>query len=53
MCYYCGKKGHIAKYCFKKKNNEKESLNNNIVDDKGDEYAFMTSYVNDEVATAT
>ena len=26
-CYYCGKKGQIAKYCFKKKNNEKESAN--------------------------
>ena len=43
VCFYCGKKGHIAKYCFKHKDNEKESANNTKVDDGGDEYAFMTS----------
>ena len=41
--FYCGKKGHIAKYSFKRKNNEKESANNTKVHDGGDEYAFMTS----------
>ena len=45
VCFYCGKKGHIAKYCFKKKNNEKESANNTKVHDKDDEYAFMASHV--------
>ena len=44
VCFYCGKKGHIAKYCFKRKNNEKESANNTKVHDRGDEYAFMTSH---------
>ena len=44
VCFYCGKKGHIAKYCFKRRDNENESTNNNKVYDRGDEYAFMTSY---------
>ena len=44
VCFYCGKKGHIAKYRFKHKNNEKESPNNTKVDDCGDEYAFMTKH---------
>ena len=45
VCFYCGKKGHIAKYCFKKKNIEKESANNTKVHDKDDEYAFMARHV--------
>ena len=44
MCFYCGKEGHIAKYCFKRKNNEKESANNTKVHDRGNEYAFMMSH---------
>ena len=48
-CYYCGKKDHIAKYCFKKKNNEKESANTTKVSVDGNEYAFMAS---DAVAIA-
>ncbi len=46
VCFYCGKKGHIAKYCFKRKNNEKgESANKTTVRDNDDEYAFTTRYV--------
>ena len=42
-CYYCCKKGHIAKYCFKKKNNEKESANTTKVSGDGNEYAFIAN----------
>ena len=50
MCYYCGKKGHISKYCFKRKNKNKESANNTIVNEKSDEYAFLDSHaiINDD-----
>jgi hypothetical protein len=29
-CYYCGKPGHIAQFCFKAKNNNKEKENANM-----------------------
>jgi hypothetical protein len=45
-CFYCGKKGHIAKFCYKRKRDEKgESANNTKTRDDDDEYAFTTRYV--------
>ena len=38
-CFYCGKPGHIARFCYKAKNKEKESANNAKVED---EFAFAT-----------
>jgi hypothetical protein len=40
-CYYCGKPGHIARFCFKAKNNNKEKENANKAKDD-DDYAFAT-----------
>jgi len=40
-CYYCGKPGHIARFCFKSKNNNKEKENANKAKDN-DDYAFAT-----------
>jgi len=40
-CYYCGKPGHIARFCFKAKNNNKENENANRAKDD-DDYAFAT-----------
>jgi len=40
-CYYCGKPGHIAQFCFKAKNNNKEKENANKAKDD-DDYAFVT-----------
>ena len=36
-CYYCGKPGHIARYCYKAKNKDKENANAAKDDD---DYAF-------------
>ena len=36
-CYYCGKLGHIARYCYKAKNKEKENAN---TAKDNDDYAF-------------
>ena len=45
-CFYCDKKGHIAKFCYKRKRDEKgESANNTKTRDDDDEYAFTTRYV--------
>lgn len=41
VCYYCGKKGHLAKFCYKRK--REESAHNTKVNDASDEYAFTTS----------
>jgi hypothetical protein len=38
-CFYCGKPGHIARFCYKAKNKDKESANNAKVED---EFAFAT-----------
>ncbi len=38
-CYYCGKPSHIARFCFKAKNNNKEKENANKAKDD-DDYAF-------------
>ena len=38
-CFYCGKAGHIARFCYKAKNKEKDSANNSKVED---EFAFAT-----------
>jgi hypothetical protein len=43
-CYYCGKQGHIARFCFKAKNNNKEKENANKAKDD-DDYAFATKDV--------
>ncbi len=41
-CYYCGKPGHIARFCFKaKNNNNKETENANKAKDD-DDYSFAT-----------
>jgi hypothetical protein len=41
-CYYCGKPGHIARFCFKvKNNNNKEKENANKAKDD-DDYYFAT-----------
>ncbi len=40
-CYYCGKPGHIARFCFKAKNNNKEKENANKAKDD-DDYAVAT-----------
>jgi hypothetical protein len=40
-CYYCGKPSHIARFCFKAKNNNKEKENANKAKDD-DDYAFAT-----------
>ncbi len=40
-CYYCGKPGHITRFCFKAKNNNKEKENANKAKDD-DDYAFAT-----------
>ena len=53
VCFYCGKKSHIAKFCFKRKNNEKESANNTKVHDHGDEYAFMSDEVDEYAMMAS
>jgi hypothetical protein len=42
-CYYCGKLGHIARFCFKAKNNNKEKENANKAKDD-DDYAFATKH---------
>ncbi len=39
-CYYCGKPGHIAQFCFKAKNNKEKENANKAKDD--DDYAFAT-----------
>jgi hypothetical protein len=39
-CYYCGKPGHIARFCFKAKNNKEKESANKARDD--DDYAFVT-----------
>jgi len=39
-CYYCGKPGHIALFCFKAKNNKENENANKAKDD--DDYAFAT-----------
>ncbi len=39
-CYYCGKPGHIARFCFKAKNNKEKESANKARDD--DDYAFAT-----------
>ena len=38
-CYYCGKPGHIARFCFKAKNKERESANKAMEED---DYAFVS-----------
>jgi transposase InsO family protein len=38
-CYYCGKQGHIARFCFKAKNKDKENANHAKDED---DYAFAT-----------
>jgi hypothetical protein len=46
VCFYCGRKGHIARYCFKRRNDEEgESANNTKTRDNDDDYAFTTRYV--------
>lgn len=40
-CFYCGKPGHIARFCYKANNNEKE--NAKIAKDD-DEFAFATQH---------
>jgi hypothetical protein len=39
-CYYCGKPGHIARFCSKAKNNKEKESANKARDD--DDYAFAT-----------
>src|SRR5579875_1494527 len=44
VCFNCGKPGHIAKNCFKKKGNRGEKANKAKVDDDYEDYAFVASY---------
>jgi transposase InsO family protein len=44
VCFYCGKKGHIAKFCFKRKRDEKGESANNTKTRDDDEYAFTARY---------
>jgi hypothetical protein len=39
-CYYCGKPGHIARFCFKAKSNKDKENANQASDDN--DYAFVT-----------
>jgi hypothetical protein len=42
-CHYCGKPGHIGRFCFKAKNNKEKEIANKATDD--DDYAFATKDV--------
>ena len=41
-CFFCGKTGHIARFCFKAKNKEKEKESANKAKEEDEDYAFAT-----------